>query len=151
MFTKFTHNLLIIVCTVITNCYCSFSLSIYTVILKTINPRLVDSDGIWWQLSYYLCYINSTLNPVCYALCNHNFRRTYKRILTCGILGGKERTVHTNAIVNNANRSRSTQCGRTAYINANFETQAQRARRLRQQAQQRFHWTKQIFLSFLIY
>ena len=32
---------------------------------------------------YWLCYINSTINPVCYALCNGNFRRTYWRIVTC--------------------------------------------------------------------
>ena len=34
-------------------------------------------------LGYWLCYINSTINPVCYALCNGNFRRTYWRIVTC--------------------------------------------------------------------
>jgi muscarinic acetylcholine receptor M3 len=38
---------------------------------------------ILWQFSYYLCYINSTINPVLYALCNASFRRTYVRILTC--------------------------------------------------------------------
>lgn len=38
---------------------------------------------IIWQFSYYLCYINSTVNPVLYALCNAAFRRTYVRILTC--------------------------------------------------------------------
>ena len=32
---------------------------------------------------YWLCYINSTINPVLYALCNANFRQTYWRILTC--------------------------------------------------------------------
>ena len=32
---------------------------------------------------YWLCYLNSTINPVLYALCNANFRRTYWRILTC--------------------------------------------------------------------
>lgn len=36
-----------------------------------------------WSFFYALCYINSTINPVCYALCNATFRRTYVRILTC--------------------------------------------------------------------
>ena len=36
-----------------------------------------------WNFFYYLCYINSTVNPLCYALCNASFRRTYVKILTC--------------------------------------------------------------------
>lgn len=36
-----------------------------------------------WDFFYYLCYINSTINPMCYALCNASFRRTYLRILQC--------------------------------------------------------------------
>merc|ERR1711997_1246481 len=39
--------------------------------------------SVVWDFSYYLCYINSTVNPVLYALCNAAFRRTYVRILTC--------------------------------------------------------------------
>ena len=45
-----------------------------------------SSSTCWdevFKFSYYLCYINSTINPVCYALCNASFRRTYVRILTC--------------------------------------------------------------------
>ncbi|XP_037792854.1 muscarinic acetylcholine receptor DM1-like [Penaeus monodon] len=55
------------------------------VLLKTLMACNAD-DCIprqLWDFSYYLCYINSTINPMCYALCNAAFRRTYVRILTC--------------------------------------------------------------------
>lgn len=53
------------------------------VLLKPITafPDYI-SKGLW-DFFYYLCYINSTINPVCYALCNASFRRTYVRILSC--------------------------------------------------------------------
>lgn len=55
-------------------------------ILVLLKPLTSCSDCIppgLWDFFYYLCYINSTINPVCYALCNASFRRTYLRILTC--------------------------------------------------------------------
>lgn len=55
------------------------------ILLKALAP--CDDEDCFpaelWNFSYYLCYINSTINPVCYALCNASFRRTYVRILTC--------------------------------------------------------------------
>uniref|UniRef100_A0A0K0EL21 G_PROTEIN_RECEP_F1_2 domain-containing protein n=1 Tax=Strongyloides stercoralis TaxID=6248 RepID=A0A0K0EL21_STRER len=38
---------------------------------------------IYFNISYILCYVNSTINPLCYALCNPRFRATYIRILKC--------------------------------------------------------------------
>nr|XP_039258852.1 muscarinic acetylcholine receptor M2-like isoform X1 [Styela clava]XP_039258853.1 muscarinic acetylcholine receptor M2-like isoform X1 [Styela clava] len=44
-----------------------------------------------WDFAYYLCYINSTLNPFCYAACNKTFRNTFIRLLTCSKRGNRRR------------------------------------------------------------
>lgn len=51
-------------------------------ILVLLKPVTSTSKYVW-DFFYYLCYINSTINPMCYALCNASFRRTYLRILQC--------------------------------------------------------------------
>ncbi|KAL1505922.1 hypothetical protein ABEB36_005370 [Hypothenemus hampei] len=53
------------------------------VLLKPVTSTSTRIPPQLWDFFYYLCYINSTINPMCYALCNASFRRTYLRILQC--------------------------------------------------------------------
>ena len=66
--------------------------SVLTVANAFLGKESADKyiPSVVWDFSYYLCYINSTVNPVLYALCNAAFRRRYVRILTCR-WGGQSR------------------------------------------------------------
>ncbi|XP_063721267.1 muscarinic acetylcholine receptor M1-like isoform X2 [Symsagittifera roscoffensis] len=54
-----------------------------------------------WTFFYWLCYLNSTLNPICYGVANETFRNTFIDILKCRKPRRKHNAVLTSVRKNN--------------------------------------------------
>ena len=54
----------------------------------------------WWYFGYIMCYLNSFLNPLCYAFGNKNFKRAFKSIL-CAEKSHENSAATSSTVTNN--------------------------------------------------
>lgn len=54
---------------------------VLSLIIGFCAPGVECVPSLLYDVSYWLCYLNSPLNPFCYAFANQHFKKTFVRIL----------------------------------------------------------------------
>ena len=60
---------------------CFLPWHVLSMIMGFCPKNMVCVSPVLYDISYWLCYLNSPINPFCYALANEQFKRTFARIL----------------------------------------------------------------------
>ena len=58
---------------------------------------LEKTNGIY-NFSYFFTYINSTVNPLCYALASRTFASSFYKIICCKCRHFKQRSISLNSL-----------------------------------------------------